>query len=51
MVVDDSCFVDAHLPALLDELQACLADDYDVPHSTFQFERAGHAEHEHPTHA
>jgi cobalt-zinc-cadmium efflux system protein len=51
VVVDDSCFIDAHLPALLDELQACLADDYDVPHSTFQFERAGHAEHEHPTHA
>jgi len=51
VVVDDSCFSDAHLPALLDELQACLAQDYDVSHSTFQFEAAGHADHEHPTHA
>ena len=51
VVVDDSCFHDAHLPELLDELQACLADDFDVEHSTLQFERAGHADHEHPTHA
>jgi cobalt-zinc-cadmium efflux system protein len=51
VVVDDSCFHDAHLPELLDELQACLADEYDVEHSTIQFERAVHAEHEHPTHA
>jgi cobalt-zinc-cadmium efflux system protein len=51
IVVDDSCFLDAHLPALLDELQACLAGHFDVEHSTFQFERAGHADHEHPTHA
>jgi cobalt-zinc-cadmium efflux system protein len=51
VVVDDSCFHDAHLPELLDELRACLADEYDVEHSTIQFERAVHAEHEHPTHA
>lgn len=51
VVVDDSCFHDAHLPQLLDELQRCLAEDYDVTHSTLQFERAAHAEHEHPTHA
>jgi cobalt-zinc-cadmium efflux system protein len=51
VVVDDSCFSDAHLPELLDELQQCLAADFDVEHSTIQFERAGHAEHEHPTHA
>ena len=50
VVVEDSCFHDAHLPALLDELQQCLADEYDVEHSTFQFERAEHAGHEHPTH-
>jgi cobalt-zinc-cadmium efflux system protein len=50
VVVDDSCFHDAHLPALLDELQDCLAGHFDVEHSTFQFERAGHADHEHPTH-
>jgi cobalt-zinc-cadmium efflux system protein len=50
VVVDDSCFEDAHLPELLDELQACLAGHFDVEHSTFQFERAGHADHEHATH-
>ncbi|GGK58805.1 cation diffusion facilitator family transporter [Ornithinimicrobium pekingense] len=51
VVVDDSCFHDGHLGSLLDELQGCLADDFDVSHSTIQFERAGHADHEHPTHA
>lgn len=51
VVVDDSCFHDAHLPELLDQLQGCLADDFDVEHSTLQFERAAHADHEHPTHA
>lgn len=51
VVVDDTCFMDAHLPELLDHLQACLADEYDVEHSTIQFERATHAAHEHPTHA
>ena len=50
VVVEDVCFHDAHLPELLDELQQCLADEYDVEHSTFQFERAEHAGHEHPTH-
>lgn len=50
VVVDDSCFHDAHLPQLLDELQACLADEWDVAHSTIQFERAEHADHERPTH-
>ena len=50
-VVDDSCLQDAHLPELLDELQRCLADEYDVQHHTIQFERATHADHEHPTHA
>jgi cobalt-zinc-cadmium efflux system protein len=51
VVVDDSCFTDAHLPTLLDELQRALADDFDVEHSTIQFERAAHAAHEHPSHA
>jgi cobalt-zinc-cadmium efflux system protein len=50
VVVEDVCFHDAHLPALLDEMQTCLADEYDVEHSTFQFEREVHAEHEHSTH-
>jgi cobalt-zinc-cadmium efflux system protein len=51
VVVDEACFHDAHLPELLDQLQQCLADDFDVDHSTLQFERAAHADHEHPTHA
>jgi cobalt-zinc-cadmium efflux system protein len=51
VVVDDSCFHDGHLRTLLDDLQACLAHDFDVEHSTFQFEAAGHAGHEHATHS
>jgi cobalt-zinc-cadmium efflux system protein len=51
VVVDDSCFRDGHLPALLDQLQQCLAGHFDVEHSTVQFEPAGHAAHEHPAHA
>jgi cobalt-zinc-cadmium efflux system protein len=51
VVVDDRCFHDGHLRTLLDDLQACLADDFDVEHSTFQFEAAGHAGHEHAAHS
>jgi cobalt-zinc-cadmium efflux system protein len=51
VVVDDECFHDGHLPALLDEVQSCLAGHFDVEHSTFQFELAAHAEHEHDTHS
>ena len=50
VVVDDSCFHDGHLPALLDELQQCLTGHFDVEHSTFQFEPASHAAHEHAAH-
>jgi cobalt-zinc-cadmium efflux system protein len=51
VVVDDACFSHGDLPAMLDRLQACLAGHFDVDHSTFQFEPARHAEHEHPTHS
>ena len=51
VVVDDSCFHDGHLAVLLDELQQCLDQDFDIEHSTIQFERAAHADHEHETHA
>lgn len=47
VVVDDSCFHDGHLPELLDRLQHCLAGHFDIGHSTFQFEPARHADHEH----
>ena len=46
LVLDDSCFSDAHAPQLLDRVQSCLADHFDVEHSTFQFEPASHLEHE-----
>jgi len=51
VVVDDECFRDGPLPRLLDQLQGCLAGHFDLEHSTFQFEQAGHAAHEHSTHA
>ena len=51
VVVDDSCFNDGHIPRLLDELQTCLHDEFDVEHSTIQFEARSHGEHEHDTHA
>jgi cobalt-zinc-cadmium efflux system protein len=46
VVVADDCFSAGLAPGLLDELQACLAGHFDVEHSTFQFEPAGHTEHE-----
>jgi cobalt-zinc-cadmium efflux system protein len=51
VVVDDSCFHDGHLGPMLDQVQSCLAQDFDVEHSTIQFEAAAHADHEHETHA
>lgn len=52
VVVDDSCFYDGHTPQLLDDLQHCVSEHFDVQieHSTFQLEPVGHGEHEHPTH-
>ncbi len=52
VVVDDHCFTTAHAPAILDELQQCVAEHFDVPveHSTFQLEPASHQRHEHEVH-
>jgi cobalt-zinc-cadmium efflux system protein len=50
VVVDDTCFTDGHAPQLLDGLQACLVGHFDVEHSTFQLEPAGHAGHEQGAH-
>jgi cobalt-zinc-cadmium efflux system protein len=50
VVLDDECFSDGHAPQILDELQGCLAGHFDVEHSTFQLEPAGHADHEHRHH-
>jgi cobalt-zinc-cadmium efflux system protein len=51
VVVDTECFLDGHAPQMLDAVQACLVGHFDVEHSTIQLEPAGHADHEHPTHA
>ncbi|HEX3514121.1 MAG TPA: cation diffusion facilitator family transporter [Trebonia sp.] len=50
VIVEDSCFEDGHAPRLLDQLQACLAGDFDIEHSTFQLESAAHVGHEPGTH-
>jgi cobalt-zinc-cadmium efflux system protein len=52
VVVDDECFYDGHASAIIDDLQRCVAEHFDVPieHSTFQLERRAHAQHEHRTH-
>jgi cobalt-zinc-cadmium efflux system protein len=53
VVVDDGCFYDGHAGSMLDDLQQCVAGHFavQVEHSTFQLERASHAEHEPHTHA
>jgi cobalt-zinc-cadmium efflux system protein len=50
VVITDECFMTGRAPALLDELQACLAGHFDVEHSTFQLEPAGHSDHEAAAH-
>ena len=44
VVVDESCFKDGHAPKMLDELQQCVAEHFDVSieHSTFQLETPEH---------
>ena len=53
VVVDDECFYDGHASSIIDDLQKCVAEHFDIQieHSTFQLERAAHAEHEHANHA
>ncbi len=46
VVVAARCFADGTAPQILDRLQDCLAGHFDVAHSTFQLEPAGHAAHE-----
>ncbi|WP_263118557.1 cation diffusion facilitator family transporter [Cellulomonas sp. RIT-PI-Y] len=52
VVVDDSCFTDGHTARILDQLQECVAQHFDlsVEHSTFQIEPVGHRGHEHVDH-
>jgi len=46
VVVDDDVTEMGHAHAVLDRLRSCLADHFDVEHSTFQIERSGHADSE-----
>ena len=52
VTVDRECFREDRAPDLLDQLQKCVAEHFDVSieHSTFQFEPAGHRDHEHVPH-
>lgn len=46
VVVDEDTYTSGRAGELLTNLQSCLADHFDVEHSTFQLESAGHVEHE-----
>ena len=52
VVVEDVCFTDGHAAQMLADLQACVADHFDVSveHSTFQLETPTHNDSEHATH-
>jgi cobalt-zinc-cadmium efflux system protein len=50
VVVDPGVMDDGRCATMLDRLQACLRGHFDVEHSTFQLEPAGHADHERPMH-
>ncbi|MGZ0710515.1 cation diffusion facilitator family transporter (plasmid) [Coraliomargarita sp. W4R53] len=46
VVVDDEALSDGRSASILSRLQVCLAEHFDVEHSTFQLEPAGHLEHD-----
>ncbi len=46
VVVDGAALSDGRSGAILGKLQGCLAEHFDVEHSTFQLEPAGHVEHD-----
>lgn len=52
VVVEDVCFTDGHAAQMLADLQACVADHFDVSveHSTLQLEPPAHNDSEHATH-
>jgi cobalt-zinc-cadmium efflux system protein len=50
VVVDPGIMDDSRCATMLDRLQDCLRGHFDVEHSTFQLEPAGHADHERPMH-
>ena len=50
VVVEDPCFSNGNAPQVLDRLQGCLDEHFDVEHCTFQLEPPAHAEHESGAH-
>ncbi|HYK29979.1 MAG TPA: cation diffusion facilitator family transporter [Streptosporangiaceae bacterium] len=50
VVVEPQVLTGGQSGVMLDRLQECLRGHFDVEHSTFQLEPAGHAEHEQPMH-
>jgi cobalt-zinc-cadmium efflux system protein len=50
VVVDPDVIEQGRSARMLDQLQDCLRGHFDVDHSTFQLEPAGHADHEQPMH-
>jgi cobalt-zinc-cadmium efflux system protein len=50
VVVDPGVITDGSCAAMLDRLQDCVRGHFDVEHSTFQLEPAGHSAHERPMH-
>ena len=48
--VEPAVFAEGRVGELLDELGGCLSEHFDVEHSTFQLEPAGHSEREEPAH-
>ena len=50
VVVDDAVFSESRIETMLDALDACLHEHFDVSHTTFQLEPASHQEHESEQH-
>jgi len=46
VVITDACLHDGTAAAVLDKLRRCVADHFDVEHSTFQLEAASHRDRE-----
>jgi cobalt-zinc-cadmium efflux system protein len=51
VVVDNDVLAAGRSGSILAQLQSCLAQHFDVEHSTFQLEPAGHVEHDDARHA
>ncbi|MGN6218291.1 MAG: cation diffusion facilitator family transporter [Microbacterium sp.] len=46
VVVEEAALADGRAAGILSGLQSCLSEHFDVEHSTFQLEPAGHVEHD-----